>query len=110
MPAIKISKEIIAQNPEYAHLYDVVDFLENAPPKSLFPKKYEASAISCALEEAHRLLEENPHLSLKETLSMVLTYCEEGLKGEVLLKITQKVITKWEELSIPQPESELQLA
>jgi hypothetical protein len=109
MPAIKISKEIIAQNPEYAHLYEVVDFLENAP-RILFPKKHEVSVIYIAEEEAYDLLIANPHLSLKETLSKVLISCEDGLKGDVMLKITEKVISQWEKLSIPKLESELQLA
>jgi hypothetical protein len=109
MPAIKISKEIIAQNPEYAHLYEVVDFLENAP-RILFPNKHEVAVIDIALEEAHELLSTNPHLSLKETLSTVLMSSEDGLSSDVLLKITQKVIAKWEKLSVPKMENELQLA
>lgn len=113
MAGIKISKEIIAQNPEYAHLYDVVHFLENAPLGSLFPKKQEVSVIYMAEEAAYELLEANPYMPLKETISTVLMGCEDGLSGEILLKITQMVIKKWKKLSkksIPQPQSELQLA
>jgi 20S proteasome alpha/beta subunit len=113
MAGIKISTEIISQTPELAHLYDVVHFLENAPAGSLFPKKKEASAISTAEEAAYELVEAHPNMSLKEAITTVLNSCEEGLSGEVLLKITEKVIKKWAQLSkpiVPQLESELQLA
>ena len=113
MAGIKISTEIVKQTPELAHLYDIVHFLENAPVGSLFPEKREASAISTAGEAAYELLEAHPCMSLKETLTTVLNGCEEGLSGEVLLKITQRIITRWEKSSktvVPQLENEPQFA
>jgi hypothetical protein len=113
MAGIPISTEIINQNPELEEFREVVLFLENSTFKTLFPKKWEVSAISSAVQKAHDRSKENPNMSLKETLTMVLSSREEGLSGEVLLKITDKVIKKWEELSNPivlQSESELQLA
>ena len=113
MGGIPISTEIINQNPELEEFREVVLFLENSTFKTLFPKKWEMSAISWAVQRAHNDLKKKPNVSLKETLTTVLSGCEEGLSGEVLLKITEQVIKKWEELSnsmVLESESELQLA
>ena len=113
MAGIKISTEIVLRTPEYAHLYDIVHFLENAPPGSLFPEKQEAAEIDIALENAHELLKANPTLSLKETLSTVLSRCGDAFSGDLLLKITERVIKKWEKLAkpvVPQLENEPQFA
>jgi hypothetical protein len=113
MAGIKISTEIVLRTPEYAHLYDIVHFLENAPPGSLFPEKQEAAEIDNALMNAHKLLKANPTLSLKETLATVLNGCGDKFSGELLLKITERVIKKWEKFStpvVPQLENEPQFA
>jgi hypothetical protein len=113
MAGIKISTEIVLRTPELAHLYDIVHFLENAPPGSLFPEKQEAVEISIALENAHNLLKAQPTLSLKETLATVISRCPEGFSGEALLKVTDSTIKKWVQLSkhiVSQLENELQLA
>jgi hypothetical protein len=113
MAGIPISTEIINQNPELEEFREVVHLLENSTFKTLFPKKWEVSTLSSARERAHKLLKTHPDMSLKETLTTVLNGCEDGLSGEVLLKITEQVIKKWETLSNPivlQSEGELQLA
>jgi hypothetical protein len=113
MPAIPISSKTISENPELEHFREAVEFLENAPPGSLFPKKWEASAMSSARQIAHELLETNPNVSLKETLTTVFSGCESGLSGEVMMKITQQVIAKWEKMhlaAVPQLESETEFA
>jgi hypothetical protein len=113
MAGIPISTEIINQNPELEEFREVVLFLENSTFKTLFPEKWEVSTLSSARERAHKLLEAHPNMSLKETLTTVLSGCEEGLSGDILLKITEQVIKKWEQLYNPivlQSKSALQLA
>lgn len=108
-----MTSEQILQTPALAHLYDIVHFLEVTPEKDVFPKKYEAATISMAVQAAHNLLKENPYISLKETVTRVLSGCEDGLSSDVVLKITQKVIKKWEKMSkiaVPQLRNELQAA
>ena len=103
----------IAQMPELAHLHDIVRFLEVTPEKDVFPKKYEATTISMAVQSAHDLLKDNPYMSLKDTVTQVLNGCEDRLSSDVVLKITQKVIKKWEKMAkiaIPQLRNELQAA
>lgn len=113
MAGIPISTKIISQNPELERFREVVAFLENAPPGSLFPEKRAASAISWARQIAHKLLEANPSVSLKETLTTVLDGFKDDLSGEVLMKITQQVIAKWEKMhlaAVPQLDNEAEYA
>lgn len=108
-----MTSEQIVQTPELAHLYDIVRFLETTPEKDVFPKKYEIATISMAVQVAHDLLKKNPYTPLKETLTVVLNSCEDGLSSDVLLKITQSVIKKWQKcakVGVIELESELQIA
>ena len=108
-----MTSEQIIQTPDLAHLYDIVRFLETTPEKDVFPKKYEMATISMAVQVAHDHLKKNPYMSLKETLTVVLNSCEDGLTSDVLLKITQRVIKKWEKcvkIDTFQLERDLQVA
>jgi hypothetical protein len=113
MAGIPISTEIINQNPELERFRDIVHLLENSTFETLFPEKHAASAISWAKQIAHDLLKADPTVSLKETMMVVLNRGEDGLSGEVMLKITQQVIEKWEKMhqaAVPQLETEAEFA
>ena len=112
MAGIPISSKIISENPELERFREVVEFLEKRPPGPLFPEKWEKSAMSSVRRIAHKLLEEDPTISLKDTLTTSLRGCEDGLSGEVMLKITKQVIEKWEEMHqtpIAQLENQAEL-
>jgi hypothetical protein len=113
MDISEMTSEQIAKTPELAHLYDIVHFLEVTPEKDVFPKKYEAATISMAVQSAHNLLKDNPYMSLKDTVTQALNGCEDGLSSDVVLKITQKVIKKWEKIAkivVSELRNELQAA
>jgi hypothetical protein len=113
MAGIPISSKIISENPELERFREVVELLERSTFKTLFPKKWEVSAISWGVQVAHDLLKADPTVSLKETMTAVLNRSNDGLSGEVLMKITEKVIAKWEEkhqAAVPQLAREAEFA
>lgn len=88
--------EQIRQMPELAHLYEAVLFLEHNKGNILFPKKYEASILDIAEEDTYELFEEQPTLPLKDVIATIVPTFSLNLSGELILKVTQKIIETWE--------------
>ena len=109
---MSLTSEQILQIPELAHLYEAVRFLESKTGKELFPRKYEASMLDSAEQETYEILKRNPSLPLKEVLISVLNEYPSDVSGELLLKMTEKIIQEWEALSAKalQKMSELEPA
>jgi hypothetical protein len=104
--------EQIREIPELAHLYDAVLFLEQNKGKRLFPKKYEASMIDLGEERARKFFKLHPTMPLREAVAAILGSFTSDIPGDVLLKMTQKIIETWEKLSstIHRKERELETA
>jgi hypothetical protein len=107
-----ITSEKILQMPELAHLYKAVLFLEKNKDKILFPEKYEASMLNVTLDKTDDFFNEQPNMPLKDALIAILSSYTTQLSGELLLKVTQKIIERWEKLSkeVPHSAPELELA
>jgi hypothetical protein len=95
-----ISSEQILQMPELAHLYEAVLFLEKNEGKILFPKKYEASMLDRAREKTRDVFNEQPKMPLKDAVVVILARLKSDISGELLLKMTQKIIQEWASLSV----------
>jgi hypothetical protein len=107
-----ITSEQIKQMPELAHLYKAVLFLEQNKGERLFPKKYEASMVGLGEERTYTFFKQHPTMPLKEAVITILSSFKSDISGDILLKITQKIIETHEKLSIiafPQ-ERELETA
>lgn len=102
--------EQIREIPELAHLYKVVLFLEQNNGKRLFPKKYEASMIDLGAERTYKLFKEHPTMPLKEAVVAILSNFKSDISGELLLKMTEKIIETWEEYSKTMHRQEKKLA
>jgi hypothetical protein len=109
---MSLTSEQILQIPELAHLYEAVRFLENKTGKELFPKKYEASMLSLAERDAHALFRKKSDLTIKEALLCILNEYPSDISGEILLKMTQKIIQEWEASSskVSEKTPKLELA
>jgi hypothetical protein len=103
--------EQIRQMPELAHLYKAVLFLEQNKGKNLFPKKYEMSVLNAATRDTHTFFSEHPTMPLKEAVVAILGSFKSDISGDLLLKITQKIIETWEKCAskVAQTEGELEL-
>lgn len=104
-----ISEEILA-SPSLAPWHDALMLVKTKSFPELFPKKYQASMVDMAEEKTYKLLKEQPTLSLKETLTSVLNAFTTDLSGELLLKMTQAIIERWEKSTqtVHQTEAELE--
>ena len=107
-----ISSEQIKQMPELAHLYDAVLFLEKNKGKNLSPKKHESSIVGLAEEDTYDIFRAHPTMPLKEIVVKIVNTFDTDLSGELIIKITQKVIETHGKLSkrVVQKESELEIA
>lgn len=106
------TSEQIKQIPELAQFYKVVLFMEKNKGKNLFPKKYEMSVLDSVIKDTHNIFKEHPTMPLKNVIATVLPAFRSDLSGELILKMTQKIIETWGKLSIivHQKERELEIA
>jgi hypothetical protein len=104
------TSEQIKEIPELAHFYDVVLFMEKNKGKNLFPKKYEMSVLDAVTKDTHNIFKEHPNLPLNNVVATVLPAFKPDLSGDLILKMTQKIIETWEKLSssVHQKERELE--
>lgn len=91
--------EQIRQMPELAHLHEAVLFLEKNKNTIFFPEKYEASILDIAEEDTHELFEQQPTMPLKDVIGTILPTFDSNLSGELILKMTGKIVQTWQERS-----------
>lgn len=82
-----------------AHLHKAILFVKDKSGKELFPKKYESGVIDAALETVVELFEKDPNMLLKSVVTTVFEGIPGDLSAALILKITNKVIQKWENLT-----------
>ena len=85
--------------PEYAHLHEVIRYLENTPDSEIFSRKYEMGMEHIASKKINSLFKEDSSIALKNVVSAVLERLPNNISAELLLKITLFTIKKWENLS-----------
>lgn len=104
-----ISEEILA-SPDLAPWHDALMLVKTKSFPELFPKKHQASMLDMARERTYKLLKEQPTLSLKETVTSVLSDFKTDISSELLLKMTQAIIEQWEKSvqTVHQTEAELE--
>jgi hypothetical protein len=90
-----LSYEEILQIPEMLEVYH---FLENTQGP-LFPKKYEMALKSVVSQNVYALFKENPSMPLKNVVSSILSGLSDEISSKLLLKMTQRIIKEWENLS-----------
>ncbi len=106
---VATSEEILA-SPSLAPWHDALMLVKTRSFAELFPKKYEMSFVSMAREKTYKLLKEQPTLPLKETATSVLSDFKTDISSELLLKMTQAIIERWEKSvqTVHQTEVELE--
>jgi hypothetical protein len=86
--------------PELAHLKDILQFVENAPDGTLFPKKYEKGIEYIASNKIYMLYKTNPFTPLKNVVSIVVEQLPANISTSMLIKMTPFIIHQWEKLSV----------
>jgi hypothetical protein len=91
-------EEVLA-SPEMAHYHDAIRYLQVTPEREVFPRKFELSMQDIATDNVYALFRENPATPLNDVVSVVMDKLPKDLKPQMLLKLVQITIEKWEELT-----------
>ena len=87
------------QTPELAHFHEAIHFLNHKPVGSLFPAKYEAATHHVAAKKTLELFKNSPQMPLKMVISTIMAGFNDDLSADLILKMTPKIIEKWEQLT-----------
>ena len=106
-----IMVEDALQMPEFAHLHDVILYVENAHDSDLSPKKYQIGLEHTASKRIQILYKENSKMSIKHVIMAVFERLPDDMPTLFIVKITQFILKKWETVSnsIPQKENRTEL-
>jgi hypothetical protein len=113
IPTKSYTFEEILASPDMSHYHDVVRFLQKTPEREVFPRKFELSMQDIATDNVYILFRVHPETSLNDVISVVMDKLPKDLKPQMLLKLVQITIEKWEELAnnvVCEKQGELQYA
>jgi hypothetical protein len=105
-PSNKYTFEEILASPNLAHYHDLVRYLQKTPKREIFPKKFELRMQDIATDNVYILFKENPNTSLNNVVSVIMDKLPKDLKPQMLLKLVQITIEKWEELTAEKAAQE----
>jgi hypothetical protein len=88
------------QNPSLSRFHEVIHYLQDTPNKDILPKKYEISMTDLAIEKTAKVFYTKPNMPFRSALTIILQDLPEDLSTALVLKITEKIIEKWENLSM----------
>jgi hypothetical protein len=86
-------------NPTYAHLHDVLRYVDAAHDSELSPKKYQMGLEHITIKHVQLTFNEQPNLGLKDVVISVLEKLPSDIPPSFMLKIMHFIIKKWENLS-----------
>ena len=95
-------------NPDYAHLHDILRYVESAHDSELSPKKYQMGLEHIAIKYIQLTFNQHPSMGLKDVVILVLEKLPSDIPPPFMLKITQFIIHKWEKLYSPIPKIRIQ--
>ena len=101
----------ILQNSELTHLHEVVNFLENTEDINLFPEKYNAALKHIISRKIDSLFSDNPLMSVKKVITIILESLPDSLNSDILLEMTAFIIDEWNNLahSLQKSQNEFQM-
>ena len=93
------------QDPSLAQFHDVIRYVHKTPFSQMFPKKHELTLLGLAESKTIKLFKENPNMPIKTVLTTVFEPLTEDIPAPLVLKLTKKIIQKWESLSATLPQN-----
>ena len=100
-----LSFEEVLQDPSLAHLHGLVRYVQKTPFSQMFPKKNELSLMSIVAIETRALFFKNPNIPIKTVVTTIFERLTDDIPAPLVLKLTQKIIAKWESLSVELPQN-----
>ena len=93
------------QDPSIAEFHDFIRYVQKTPFSKMFPKKHQMSLLSIVGMDTRKLFIENPNLQIKTVVTTILQPLTEDIPAPLVLKLTKKIIQKWESLSATLPQN-----
>ena len=102
----------IMRDDSLSELRAVALFLDTNKDKILFPEKFMGSLKNILSREMNELFDKSPDMPLVNVVTAMLTGMNEKMSPQMILEITDFIINKWQNLSVPKQQKveELQLA
>ena len=102
----------IMQDDSLSELRAVAIFLDTNKDKILFPEKFMGSLKNILSREMNELFDKSPDMPLVNVVTAMLTGMNEKMSPQMILEITDFIISKWQNLSAPKQRKvgELELA
>jgi hypothetical protein len=94
-----ISAEEALNMPEYAHLHDLIRFVETASDSEILPNKYEKGLEYLVSKKVKLLFSKYPNTPLKDVVSVVLQQLPNDISALIILKLTPYIVEEWERFS-----------
>ena len=93
------------QDPSMSEFHAIIKRLQTTPHSQIFPKKHEMTLLSVVEIDTRKLFIENPNMPLKTVLTNVFEPLTDDIPAPLVLKLTKKIIQKWESLSATLPQN-----
>ena len=93
------------QDPSIAEFHDLIRYVHKTPFSKMFPKKHELTLTYLVESKTRKLFIENPNMPIKTVLTTVFEPLTEDIPAPLVLKLTKKIIQKWESLSATLPQN-----
>ena len=87
------------KDPSMAEFHEIIRRFQTTPHSQIFPKKHEMGLLSVVEINTRKLFIENPNMPIKTVLTTVFEPLTEDIPAPLVLKLTKKIIQKWESLS-----------
>ncbi len=87
------------QDPSMADFHEIIKRFQTTPHSQIFPKKHEMALLSIVEINTRKLFIEKPNMPLKTVLTTVFEPLTDDMPAPLVLKLTKKIIQKWESLS-----------
>ena len=83
------------QMPEFAHLHDILRYVENAHDSELSPKKYQMILEDNDSKTLKNLFNKKPKMAIKDVVMAVFVRLPNDIPSAFVLKITPIIIEGW---------------
>lgn len=100
-----LTLEEVLQDPSFAYAHDLIRYVQNTPASQMFPKKHEMGLTYVVESKTRKLFNENPNMPIKTVITTVFEPLTDDIPAPLALKLTQKIIEKWESLSVSLREN-----
>ncbi len=76
-----------------------VQYVQNTPFSTMFPKKHELTMTHLVKQKTQKLYQSNPDMPIKQVITLVFEPLTDDIPAPLALKLTKTIIDTWVKLS-----------